>query len=294
MSQWFDILYRRQQNSENKTSQSTSASIRAKQDKNVENYAWFDALYRQQHNKSKTIESTPSNSEEIFDSSLRKPSSASHLKLEHTTPIAEMPRRWAIEIQKIASHLRQNKNNTKKQLNIIFSGVQNEAGVSTICYLIAHHFATEGHDQRVLYVNFDQASSAPHVQSANTNLVVGEQLSADDAYLSVNSTLTTVSIRKEDAQSASTASRWLNAFIANTNNHFDLVLIDAPPFFTCPESYSIAKACDGVVLVLRSGETRYTALNSLVSELDSMGINIIGTVLNFRQYHLPSWLLKYV
>jgi hypothetical protein len=48
------------------------------------------------------------------------------------------------------------------------------------------------------------------------------------------------------------------------------------------------------VLVLKSGESRYPALNGLVSDLDALGIKVIGTVLNFRQYPIPRWILKYI
>lgn len=82
--------------------------------------------------------------------------------------------------------------------------------------------------------------------------------------------------------------------MAAAKEHCDWILIDSPPFFAAPETYAIAKASDGVVLVLRSGETRYPALNGLVADLASLGIPLVGSILNFRQFPIPRWLLKYI
>ena len=71
------------------------------------------------------------------------------------------------------------------------------------------------------------------------------------------------------------------------------IIIDAPPFFAAPETFSLAKASDGVVLILRAGVSRHPAVNALVSDLDQLGIPVLGTVLNYRQYPIPQWLLRF-
>lgn len=263
MSQWFDVLYRRQSRSKNETAGSNGALPEGEA-------------------PSMTRENESAQPEE------GKP------KLERVPPVAGVPSRWSLEVQKIVFHLRPVVNDSGAPRNIVFSGVQKGSGVSTICYLVAHHLATEGYEQRVLYVNFDPAASALPMHGADTTLQIGDQLPGDAPYLNNNSTLTTVAIRGHNKQAVSAASGWLYEFIASANSRFDWILVDSPPFFASPETYSITKACDGVVLVLKSGQTRYPALKALVADLDSLGIKIMGTVLNFRQYPLPRWLLQYV
>jgi Mrp family chromosome partitioning ATPase len=263
MSQWFDVLYRRQA-----------------RDKNVA----IGALAAEPDDVS---EETPSEKK-------ARRSEGVKARLQRVAPIAGIPNRWSLEVQRIVFHLRPVVDDPEAPRNIVFSGVQGGPGVSTICYLVAHYLATEGYDQRVLYVNFDPSASAPQMTSADATLRIGDTLQEDAPYLNNNSTLTTVAIRGDSKQAVSTASGWLYEFMASATEHFDWILVDSPPFFVSPETYSVAKVCDGVVLVLKSGETRYPALKALVADLDSLGINIIGTVLNFRQYPLPRWLLRYV
>lgn len=86
--------------------------------------------------------------------------------------------------------------------------------------------------------------------------------------------------------------RWFRSLITTARKNYDVVFIDVPPFARCAESYLLAGLADGVVLVLRSGEVRKPALKSLLDELRHMDIKVIGSVLNFRSYPLPDWLIR--
>lgn len=255
---------------------------------------WFDTIYKIK--SCAPLSETAPDGKEIdaadpeqvgLDSSIRK-------GLERPAPLAGIPSRWSLEVQKVVFHLRPVAGDENAPHHIVFSGLQRGPGVSTICYLVAHHIATEGYQQRVLYVNFNPVASAPAMPNADATLFIGQPIEDGSHYYNSNSTLTSLAIRSSGPQAVSIASGWLYEFISHARQHYDWIFVDAPPFFGTPETYSIAKACDGVVLVLKSGATRYPALKALVSDLDSLGIPIIGTVLNFRQYPLPKWLLRYV
>lgn len=265
MSQWFDVLYRRR--SENKIDEESK--------------------------KNPSTNSVSSDKEQV-DSSVTEQGKGDRRGLKRAPALSGIPSRWSLEVQKIVFHLRPDMSNPDAPRNIVFSGVQRGPGVSTICYLVAHHLATEGYQNRVLYVNFNPAAMAPVMQNADATFQIGQELSESEVCIFDDSTLTTVAIRSENKQAVSIASGWLYEFIAHAKTQFDWILVDAPPFFASPETYSVARACDGVVLVLKSGETRYPALKALVADLNSLGIPIMGTVLNFRQYPLPKWLLRYV
>jgi Mrp family chromosome partitioning ATPase len=86
--------------------------------------------------------------------------------------------------------------------------------------------------------------------------------------------------------------RWFRALITSARQLFAIILIDVPPFNRCAESYLLASESDGVVFVLKSGEVRKPAVAALRSELQRMGINVIGSILTFRRYPLPQWLIR--
>lgn len=255
---------------------------------------WFEALYKKSSGEPSSVPTPEGKETGSTDSKHLDLESPIRKDLERPPPLSGIPSRWSLEVQKVVFHLRPLASDKSAPHHIVFSGLQRGPGVSTICYLVAHHIATEGYQQRVLYVNFNPIPSAPSMPNADATLFIGEPLEDGLNYYLNNSTLTSLAIRSSSHQAVSIASGWLYEFISHARKHYDWIFVDAPPFFATPETYSVAKACDGVVLVLKSGETRYPALKALVSDLDSLGIPIIGTVLNFRQYPLPKWLLRYV
>lgn len=258
---------------------------------------WFDVLYRRQGSQPPAEPGTDGQSafeQEIADPEESTSAATQRRTLKRAAPLAGIPNRWSLEVQKIVFHLRPLVGDDEAPHHVVFSGVQPGPGVSTISYLVAHHLATEGYQQRVLYVNFNPDLAAPPMSNADATFYIGQEINHDEACYHGDSTLTTIAIRSKDKHAVSIASGWLYEFMTDAQAQFDWIFVDAPPFFTTPETYSIAKACDGVVLVLKSGATRYPALKALVADLDSLGIPIIGTVLNFRQYPLPKWLLRYV
>jgi cellulose biosynthesis protein BcsQ len=175
----------------------------------------------------------------------------------------------------------------------MFSSTQKGSGTTTICYLVAHHLASERDDQRILHVDFSADRRRPAMPGTETILTIGQPL-AVDLFANIDRTFTRVAIRPGEDHSVAGCSGWVREFLAHARRHCDWIFVDAPSFYAVPETYGVAKACDGVVLVLKSGESRYPALNALVGDLDALGIKTVGTVLNFRQYPIPRWLLKYI
>lgn len=261
---------------------------------------WFDILYRQKPVTGKgavngpsahaPAPEVPSPSRMLTDEDCI---GGSAIYEKPTALLSGIPNRWSLEIQKIVFHLRPEVRDESAPHHIVFSGMQKSSGTTTLSYLVAHHLATERNDQRVLYVDFNPSITASPPAGLDQAFLIGQEV-PDDCFSDIRSTLTSLSIRPGGQHSVSVTSGWLNEFMAIAKRHFNWIIFDCPPFFTTPETYSAAKECDGVVLVLRSGETRHPAIKALVSDLESLGIVIIGTVLNFRQYPLPKWLLRYV
>ncbi len=60
--------------------------------------------------------------------------------------------------------------------------------------------------------------------------------------------------------------------------HFDWVIVDAPPLAVFPDAHLLASLADGVVLVVGAGQTPLAAVESAVKMLGRE--RIVGIVLN--------------
>jgi capsular exopolysaccharide synthesis family protein len=73
-------------------------------------------------------------------------------------------------------------------------------------------------------------------------------------------------------------------------DEFDFILIDAPPITKFSEAGLVAKLVDGAVIVVEAGETRKKVAMKVKKELQSLGVEILGAVLNRRKFYIPKWI----
>ncbi|MGH3087169.1 MAG: CpsD/CapB family tyrosine-protein kinase, partial [Rubrobacteraceae bacterium] len=69
-------------------------------------------------------------------------------------------------------------------------------------------------------------------------------------------------------------------FLDQMRQDFDYVLIDAPPVQTVSDPMIVAAQSDGVLLVLDAQSTRKVAIRRSVRGLESVGANVLGTIMN--------------
>lgn len=258
---------------------------------------WFDILYRREEPQAAAFaepvaEACARGSESMAvggGSSAPPPRG----QLKSAPPLPRMPSRWVLELQKAAFLLGQATDQATGSRVVVFSGLQRESGVSTVSYLVAHYLAAEKPDRRVLHVDFSMEKKRSGRQGSDIHLKIGQEVS-DAIFVDSSLSLTRLSIRPGEEGGASNCSRWFCTFIELSRRHCDWVIVDAPPFFSTPESYSLSQSCDGVVLLLKSGATRYPALNGLVADLEQVGIKVLGAIMNFRRYPIPQWLLQHL
>lgn len=75
-------------------------------------------------------------------------------------------------------------------------------------------------------------------------------------------------------------SEW-REFIEHCSDHFDLVLIDAPPVLNLSDVELMTAACDGVLLVVRASHTRRDMLQKVAGQIEQK--KLIGLVYNFSE-----------
>lgn len=83
-----------------------------------------------------------------------------------------------------------------------------------------------------------------------------------------------------------------DAFLENVREEFDYVILDSAPLPSFAEARVLCEKVDGVVLVVESGKLRRQVALRAKKELEDAGAQILGVVLNKRQYHIPEWLYK--
>ena len=75
-------------------------------------------------------------------------------------------------------------------------------------------------------------------------------------------------------------------------NRFRYVIFDSPAVLNYVDSLSLAAVVDGVVLVVRAGQTRWDAAQSAKQKLTTAHANLLGVTLNRRKMDIPDGLYK--
>ncbi len=76
------------------------------------------------------------------------------------------------------------------------------------------------------------------------------------------------------------------------NQHFDYLVLDIPAVRATNDSVPLASLANGVVFVVRQGETPSESVRLALDEIQHLPI--LGTVLNHIEYHTPELLLRFI
>lgn len=68
--------------------------------------------------------------------------------------------------------------------------------------------------------------------------------------------------------------------VKTVRERYDYVIIDTPPLGSIIDSAIVASLCDGVIMVIRSGQVSYKFARTVVEQLEKSKCRILGTVLN--------------
>jgi len=84
----------------------------------------------------------------------------------------------------------------------------------------------------------------------------------------------------------------LKSLLNNAQRRVRFIFIDLPPVLAYSEGISLGRLCDGIVLVLKAGETRWEVMQEARRHLERADVPVLGGVLNRREYFIPSWVYK--
>ena len=75
---------------------------------------------------------------------------------------------------------------------------------------------------------------------------------------------------------------------------FDLIVIDSAPALSTADGLCISSSVDGVVLVIEAENTRWPVAEEAKDRIAMHGGNLLGIVLNKRQYYIPDFIYKHL
>ncbi len=171
-------------------------------------------------------------------------------------------------------------------------------GKSTTAYALASVLARGGH--KVLLVDGDMRSpSVHHLLGLNNDKGLSNFLSGDDnvASLVQPSAAGNLSVMSAGPPPPSAAellsSSRLEAFLPAMQQHFDHVIIDAPPVMGLADAPLLGSHAEGVVFVLESNSTKVTPARVAIGRLRAAHANIIGVVLTKFEMRRASYGYSY-
>jgi len=86
----------------------------------------------------------------------------------------------------------------------------------------------------------------------------------------------------------------MRGLLIELKKQYRFILVDSPPVIPFIDTAILCDMVDGVVLVVESEMTRAQVVDFAIERLKSSGAEILGTILNKRQFHIPKWLYRFL
>lgn len=72
----------------------------------------------------------------------------------------------------------------------------------------------------------------------------------------------------------------MSSLLTRLRKEFDMILIDAPPMIHLADARVLGRLADGVILVVRAGQTTTESARFAIQRFAEDGTRVLGTVLN--------------
>lgn len=173
---------------------------------------------------------------------------------------------------------------------VLFTSADVSEGKSTVSANMAVIWAQQG--KRVLFVDADLRRSTLHTTFGLVNtkgLTTYLAQGADYHELLGNSGIENLTILTSGPVPPNPAellnSKRMKDFLANSQNEFDIVMLDVPPLLSVTDTQVLSAEVDGVVLIVRQGITQKAAVQRSVELLKMVNAKVLGYVLNDVSAH---------
>ncbi|TXL66759.1 CpsD/CapB family tyrosine-protein kinase [Cerasibacillus terrae] len=161
-------------------------------------------------------------------------------------------------------------------------------GKSTITANLAIVYAQQG--KKILLIDADMRKPTVHYTfrldnlRGLSNVLVGENSLEQVVEFSGEENLDVISSGPIPPNpSELLASKKMQTFIEEAKENYDLVIFDTPPVLAVTDAQILANKVDGMLLVIRSGQTEKEAALKAKEALAPAHAKLLGTVLNDRE-----------
>jgi len=172
---------------------------------------------------------------------------------------------------------------------VMMIGGSEGVGVTSLLTDVAVVLAQEG--RRVLLLD-EEAESGRSAADLLRSRGVHFEATASGA-LSANGTALHVTNPEPSARHSRGEAEW-KSLLDEAANHYDMVLIDAPPLSQSWLGLFAAPSVDATLLVIGAEHTRAPVARNTISRLDGAGGAVVGAVLNMRRFYIPRTLYNWL
>ena len=81
----------------------------------------------------------------------------------------------------------------------------------------------------------------------------------------------------------------LRELVAQFATEYDIVIMDTPPIYVAADAQILSSLADGVLLVVRAGQTERQSAQESISRLANVGARVVGAVLNDPDHKVPAY-----
>ncbi len=181
---------------------------------------------------------------------------------------------------------------------VVFAGIDHGNGCSRISSLVAETLAKD-ELRRVCLVeaNFRSPSLPQYFDTTNhyglteALLQKGPISSFVKPVAKENLWLLSSGVLSNDSANLLTSSRVVER-LTELRQEFDFVILDAPPLSRYSDAVLLAQISDGIVVVVEAASTRREEASTVMMNLRSANIPVLGAVLNKRTFPVPDKIYK--
>ena len=198
----------------------------------------------------------------------------------------------AEEYQKMSSALRTIDTEREIKAILFLSSVRGE-GTSSVCAQFARSIV-QGSAEKVLLVDANLRRPSIHSlfgleRESGLADVLDGQASASDMIRKTEIpglSIITAGTPTQDAPRL-LGSAHFKKTLAEWKQHYSWVIFDSSPALAYADAVILGRLLDGVILVVQAGKTRWEIIRRAQEILKNAKANILGVVLNKRQYVIP-------
>ncbi|MDD3473648.1 MAG: hypothetical protein PHS86_12765 [Syntrophaceae bacterium] len=86
----------------------------------------------------------------------------------------------------------------------------------------------------------------------------------------------------------------LGLVVDKLKQRYRLVVVDSPPMIPFSDARIISERVDRSLIVVEANTTKKQVLEFAINKTKSANTNILGLVLNKREFHIPKWVYKFI